>query len=231
MAGNLAVDGSISGRLIEARGDLSRAAAAVRLGVHKNTLTNYEHGSRLPDAEILQALYREFGISPTWVLTGQEPKYIQPGIAVAQTLIDAIQKGNAFSVEQQRALADDDTFAAYLSGKRVPTPEFLAGFAELTGYPLARLNSAYELCQALSQMEEVAAQIASGQDKKKGGNPQAEPTNDNELTVLAQYRAADEAGKRLIERICDAVSSPSLGAWLRAGQALGEAATIFEKRR
>lgn len=154
-------NGGVSKRIVEARGELSRAAAAIKLGVHKNTLTNYEHGSRLPDAEFLQAVYREFGISPTWVLTGQEPKYIQPGIAVALLLVDALQKGKGFSIEQQRALADDDTFTAYLSGKCVPPPEFLIGFAEMTGYPLARLNAAHELCQAQGQMEGAAAQIAA----------------------------------------------------------------------
>ena len=148
-------------RVAEVRGKLSQVAFSERLGVHKNTVGATERGQTMPGGELLQALYRVFGVSPTWVLTGEGDKYARPGVAIGLAMLDAIQKGKPFSIEQQRALADDDTFAAYLSGARVPPPEFLEAFAALTGYPLARLNAAFELCQALGEIEAVAANVAS----------------------------------------------------------------------
>lgn len=150
----------IGERIKESRGRASRPEAAALLGVHPNTLANYEHGTRPPGAKFLEALNRVYGVSPSWVLTGESDKYLRPGVPVGLAMLDAIQKGKPFSIEQQRALADDDTFAAYLSGARVPPPEFLEAFAALTEYPLSRLNAAFELCQALGEIEAVAANVA-----------------------------------------------------------------------
>lgn len=158
----MAVETTIGARVAEVRGQLSQTVFSTKIGVHKNTVGRIERGEYTPDGEFLQALYREFGISPTWVLTGLGPKGISPGIAVGLLMVDALQKGKPFSAEDQRERlgVDDDTFCAYLSGAKLATPDFLARFADLTGYPLSRLIAARDLCTAMVATEAVAAGIA-----------------------------------------------------------------------
>ncbi|MDC8804257.1 helix-turn-helix transcriptional regulator [Halomonas pacifica] len=60
-------------RLKLIRGELSQAAFADKVGVHKNTLGGYERGERSPDAEILRALVG-LGYNANWVLTGEGPE-------------------------------------------------------------------------------------------------------------------------------------------------------------
>lgn len=228
MAEKKTIDGEIAKRVVSARENLSQATAAIRLGVHKTTLSNYERGLRLPDAEFLQALYREFGVSPTWVLTGQEPRYVRPGITVAMLMTDAIARSQGFSLEQQRSLGvDDDTFAAYLSGTQVPEPALLKDFAALVGYPPDRLLAARELVDAIASVQTVDAQFKAHQ----AGREQATGLTDYELALIDQYRAADEKGKYLIESACEAVTRPTLTAWMRLGQAMSDASNSIEKKQ
>lgn len=223
------MNGSIGERVAEIRGDLSQAAFAARLGVHKNTVSATERGITVPGGEFLQALYREFGISPTWVLTGQEPRYVRAGIPVGLLMTDAIARSQGcFSLEQQRSLGvDDDTFAAYLSGAQVPESAFLERFAALVGYPPERLLAAREMVDAMASVETVGAQLKASQ----AGREQATGLADYELALIDQYRAANEKGKYLIECACEAVSRPTFNAWMRLGQAMSDASTSIEKKQ
>lgn len=63
----------ISGRLKIVRGEISQAEFAERLGIHKNTLGNYERGQSSPDFGFLLSVCTVFGISPDWLLTGVGP--------------------------------------------------------------------------------------------------------------------------------------------------------------
>jgi DNA-binding transcriptional regulator YiaG len=99
--------------------------------------------------------------------------------------------------------------------------------ADLTEYPRARRPAAAS--QGQSQVIDMT-KLDPGMVVRPAGYPETAPS-DSEVTIIEQYRAAGQDGKRLVERICEAISAPSLGAWLRAGQALGEAATIFDKKR
>lgn len=59
----------IGSRLAHIRGPLSQAAFAEKLGVHKNSLGNYERENRTPDAGFLAKLIAN-GYDCNWLLTG-----------------------------------------------------------------------------------------------------------------------------------------------------------------
>lgn len=60
----------IGERITHIRGGLSQAAFAEMLGVHKNSLGNYERENRTPDAVFLAKLVAK-GYDANWVLTGE----------------------------------------------------------------------------------------------------------------------------------------------------------------
>lgn len=64
----------VSERLKIVRGKMSQAEFAERLGIHKNTLGNYERGQSSPDFGLLLSVCTVFGVSPDWLLTGAGPK-------------------------------------------------------------------------------------------------------------------------------------------------------------
>jgi transcriptional regulator with XRE-family HTH domain len=219
----------IGARVVDVRGSLKQGEFATRIGVHKNTVGRIERGEYAPDGEFLQALCQEFGISPTWVLTGQEPKHVPAAVSVGLLMSDAIAKSpRGFSIEQQRSLgADDDTFCAYLSGAQMPDIPFLERFSALTGYALERLVAARQIGEAMASMETVAAQI----QVSKMAREQTAGLADHEQMLIDQYRATDEKGKYLIECACAAVASPTLSSWMRLGQAMSDASNSIEKKK
>lgn len=59
-------------RIRQVRGEMDLMHLAERIGVHKNTLSNYERGLRVPDANVLLKLLDVFpAANPGWLLTGQ----------------------------------------------------------------------------------------------------------------------------------------------------------------
>jgi len=63
---------TVADRLREVRGARSRKELSVRLGVHANTVANYENG-RQPPIDYLSALAERYGIRLQWLVTGQGP--------------------------------------------------------------------------------------------------------------------------------------------------------------
>lgn len=63
----------IGERIAHVRGHKSQSAFASEMGVHKNTLGNYERGDRVPDAEFVAGL-ADRGYNPQWLLTGEGPE-------------------------------------------------------------------------------------------------------------------------------------------------------------
>jgi transcriptional regulator with XRE-family HTH domain len=61
----------IGQRLREVRGAMSQAEFAERLGVAPPSISNYETGKRLPDAEFISKLVECFNIDPMWILLGK----------------------------------------------------------------------------------------------------------------------------------------------------------------
>ena len=59
-------------RIKTLRGEIHQAEFADRLGVHKNTVLNYERGERSPDVNILLRLLEMYpDTNPEWLLTGE----------------------------------------------------------------------------------------------------------------------------------------------------------------
>lgn len=63
---------TIGQRIAHIRGEKSQAAFAAEIGVHKNSIGNYERGERTPDAEFLARLMKA-GYSANWVISGIGP--------------------------------------------------------------------------------------------------------------------------------------------------------------
>jgi phage repressor protein C with HTH and peptisase S24 domain len=64
--------GSVGERIKELRGEIQQSELAEKLGIHKNTMTNYERGERFPDVNILLKILEVFpDTNPGWLLTGE----------------------------------------------------------------------------------------------------------------------------------------------------------------
>ena len=61
----------IGARIAQVRHHLTQIKFADSLGIHKNTLIRYEKEKRLPDAALLIRICEQYGVDPTWLLTGQ----------------------------------------------------------------------------------------------------------------------------------------------------------------
>jgi len=71
---------NISLRLKNIRGQTSLKEFAETLGVHPNTITNYEKG-RSPDSDFLALVCEKYKVNPTWLLTGEgEMNTSEPGL-------------------------------------------------------------------------------------------------------------------------------------------------------
>ncbi|WP_319023432.1 helix-turn-helix domain-containing protein [Pseudodesulfovibrio thermohalotolerans] len=57
------MDTSLGERIKVARGELTQAEFAERIGVHKNSLSRYERNANKPDSEFIAALRTKYGIS------------------------------------------------------------------------------------------------------------------------------------------------------------------------
>lgn len=49
-----------------------------RIGVKQTTIAGYENGSRTPSDAVILSISREFGISETWLRTGDGEMFIRP---------------------------------------------------------------------------------------------------------------------------------------------------------
>lgn len=64
----------IGKRLTHVRGKQSREKFAKKLGIHKNTLANYENGDRPFGADVLFSLL-DLGFNPMWILSGEGSEF------------------------------------------------------------------------------------------------------------------------------------------------------------
>ena len=174
----------------------------------------------------LVAIANAGGVTIDWLATGRLPKtraelrtiqaMIQPGAITGALMAEAVRDGKPFSIEQQRALGvDDDTFIAYLSGARLPTREFLMRFAEMTGCSVGPLLAAHDVATAMDTIGELELQYKAP----------------SEAELLKTYRAANVSGKNALDKVASAIRNQTMGAWFSAGQAITEAANIFDKKK
>jgi transcriptional regulator with XRE-family HTH domain len=76
---------TIGERLRQVRGEMDLSLLARKLGLHKNTLSNYERGVRSPDASVLSKLLEVFpAANPNWLLTGEGPMELPEGEEVPE---------------------------------------------------------------------------------------------------------------------------------------------------
>ena len=55
---------------------LNQADFGARIGVTQGSVTNYESGTRVPLDAIITSICREFGVSETWLRTGEGDMYV-----------------------------------------------------------------------------------------------------------------------------------------------------------
>lgn len=168
------------------------------------------------------------GIAPAWVLTGTGEMFCKPAELVGAAIAGAI-KVSKLELDDvvARLGVDIVTLNDYLQGRRMPGEALLVRVSEVTGYPLEKLLAARDASDALAQIEVLHARVQSTADEaavKAGLSPE-------EGRLLACYDQADENGKALLLKIGAAVTNPSLKSWFDAGQALSEAARLFEPKR
>jgi len=58
--------------------NLNQADFGQRVGVKGNTIGNYEIGLRTPSDAVILSICREFGVSETWLRTGDGEMFIRP---------------------------------------------------------------------------------------------------------------------------------------------------------
>lgn len=58
-------------RLKIVRGNIAQEEFAEKMQVSKSTVSNYERGVRIPDAEYLIKICKTYNVNPTWLLTGE----------------------------------------------------------------------------------------------------------------------------------------------------------------
>lgn len=66
---------TIADRIKWLRGTTSRRAFANKLDIQESTLRNYEAGSSLPNADLLQNICKKLRIHPVWLLMGEGPMW------------------------------------------------------------------------------------------------------------------------------------------------------------
>lgn len=73
-------------RKVIADSGLSLPSFSARCGVSKSALTYYRDGTRLPQADFLQALCNGFNVNPAWLLMGWGEPYAEVTDATAELL-------------------------------------------------------------------------------------------------------------------------------------------------
>lgn len=68
----------VGDRIRKIRGDTSMEEFAEQIGAHRNTLGNYERGTREVSASVLTALH-DLGWNISWILTGEGPERLRSG--------------------------------------------------------------------------------------------------------------------------------------------------------
>jgi transcriptional regulator with XRE-family HTH domain len=64
---------SIGDRIKQIRGRIPQKEFAMTIGVAQNTLGGYERGERIPNADVIVSISKEFGIAYDWLLVGDGP--------------------------------------------------------------------------------------------------------------------------------------------------------------
>lgn len=220
---------AVAARLKEARKalDLTQKELCARVGMPFSSLRNYESGDQIPGGEALSMLMK-VGIAPAWLLTGTGEMLCKTAEATGLAIASAIRQSGLSNDEVLARLGIGiDELLSYLEGRAIPENALLERVSEVTGYPLSKLQAAREMGDAIAQIDVMHARVMS---RVKDEAEKIGMTADEAL-LLGRFSRADEKGKALLMKISAALDAPSLKAWLDAGIALGDAASIFETKR
>ena len=78
--------------------NLTQAAFGERIAVKASTITNYETGLRVPSDSIIRSICREFGVSETWLRTGEGTMFVPqtPDAQIAAYVASTLKGSNEF---------------------------------------------------------------------------------------------------------------------------------------
>lgn len=145
---------AIGDRITQIRGSRSRPVFARELGVHKNTLVNYEKGDTSVGADFLHQLANQ-GVNINWVLTGEgaqmradpAPANASDAPISAEVLEDVLKvlrryqdkRGRHWLPEHEARLAVE-IYQYLMEMEQQPTPEDRARTLKLVTTILGGLN-------------------------------------------------------------------------------------------
>lgn len=138
----MSVQTGIGARLRGARGQMTQAEFAGRLGVHRKTVERWESGERIPDGESLLGLKREFGVDPGWLLTGEGDRPSASTLTPDEAELLALFRAAPLAVKAaaigalQGGTARPTTRDQYEGSKQI----FKGDVGEVTGRDLVKLN-------------------------------------------------------------------------------------------
>ncbi|OGQ85993.1 MAG: hypothetical protein A2512_08960 [Deltaproteobacteria bacterium RIFOXYD12_FULL_56_24] len=164
------------------RGATSREKFAPALGVSKNTIVNYETGTRAPDTNFVVRLLDLYpDIDPTWLLTGEgqmyvEPRYREAAVDLAKDLLLGDKDAAKRRQEKRKGIgsalrsAREATGQVWheIGGDTLPEPQTAAEKQLSTA--LAGLKTRYEAAE-LGRLaaEQQANELAVGPAAKAAG--------------------------------------------------------------
>ena len=68
---------TFSERLVEALNGKQANELAYKIGLSKQEISMYIHGTRSPKRPVIEAIARELNVSPVWLMGYDEPKYLE----------------------------------------------------------------------------------------------------------------------------------------------------------
>ena len=104
----------IGARISQVRFPLSQTRFANSLGIHKNTLKQYETEEELPDAKFLTRIYEVYRVDPIWLLTGESAKvFVRKGNTIFLRSDNPAYASCTFAVhDESKSLIEDISFSA-----------------------------------------------------------------------------------------------------------------------
>ena len=78
--------------------NLTQSAFGERIAVKANTITNYETGLRVPSDSVIRSICREFGVSESWLRSGDGAMFIarSPDEEIAAYVAKTLKGNNDF---------------------------------------------------------------------------------------------------------------------------------------
>ena len=222
-------------RIREVIGEESVSSFSRRCGVGESTLRNLFSGAS-PRADILVSIANAGGVTVDWLATGRLPK----------TRVDLRVMQMAELIADFGSLTDSEN--AVLIAKRIigtqvdltPDDEALLAKRITAKSSSGASGSAALLFEQVSaersQANTGAAEGETNRDiqfpvglRVKTPAPPVQSVSEDRL--LATYRAASAPGRNALDKVAAAIDTQTMSAWFSAGQAITEAANIFDKKK